>query len=122
MIIIGSESEEDAQLAASKIAKEIKKLTNKKIRLEGFKVTNIVANADLGQKINIGKLSEEDELTRKDDSFPGAVYHMNQPVKAVLIFSSGKVVFTGAQKRGQINEAFNLLIEKMKPYYKNEGN
>ena len=58
MIIIGSESEEDAQIAASKIAKEIKKLTNKKIKLEGFKVTNIVANADLGSKINIGKLSE----------------------------------------------------------------
>ena len=48
MIIIGSESEDDAQLAAQKISREIKKLTNKKIRLEGFKVTNIVANADLG--------------------------------------------------------------------------
>lgn len=85
-------------------------------------MTNIVANADLGHKINIGKLSEEDELTRKDDSFPGAVYHMDKPVKAVLIFSSGKVVFTGAQKRTQINEAFQELIEKMKPYYKQEDN
>lgn len=118
MIIIGSESEDDAFLAAQKISKEIKKLTNKKIKLEGFKVTNIVANADLGHKINIGKLADEDKQTRKDDSFPGAVYHMDKPVKAVLIFSSGKVVFTGAQKRTQINEAFDQLLIKMKPYYK----
>ena len=103
MIIIGSESEDDAYLAAQKISKEIKKLTNKKIKLDGFKVTNIVANADLGHKINIGMLSEQDSQTRKDDSFPGAVYHMDKPVKAVLIFSSGKVVFAGAQKRSQIN-------------------
>jgi len=57
MIIIGSESETDAHVAAQKIAKEIKKLTNKKVKLNGFKVTNIVANADLGHKIDIGKLS-----------------------------------------------------------------
>lgn len=85
-------------------------------------MTNIVANADLGHKINIGKLSEEDGQTRKDDSFPGAVYHMEKPVKAVLIFSSGKVVFTGAQKRTQINEAFEELQKKMRPYYKVDNN
>jgi hypothetical protein len=33
MIIIGSESEEDALMAAQKISKDIKKLTNKKIKL-----------------------------------------------------------------------------------------
>lgn len=66
-----------------------------------FKVTNIVANADLGYKINIGKLSE-DQFAVKDDSFPGAVHKMKQPVKAVLLFSSGKVVFTGAKDRSQI--------------------
>lgn len=118
MIIIGSESQEDAQIAANKISKQIKKLTNKKLKLKDFKVTNIVANADLGHKINIGKLSEIDQLTRKDDSFPGAVYHMDNPVKAVLIFSSGKVVFTGAQKRAQINQAFEILQTKMQPFFK----
>jgi TATA-box binding protein (TBP) (component of TFIID and TFIIIB) len=43
---------------------------------------------------------------------------MGDPVKAVLIFSSGKVVFTGAQYRDQINKAFQMLLEEMKPYYK----
>lgn len=48
MIIIGSESESDAEVAAKKAVKEIQKLTNKKIRMKEFKITNIVANADLG--------------------------------------------------------------------------
>lgn len=102
MIIIGSESENDAEVAARKTVKEIQKLTNKKIKMKEFKITNIVANADLGYKIDIGKLSE-DQVAQKDDSFPGAVHQMKQPVKAVLLFSSGKVVFTGAKDRKQID-------------------
>jgi TATA-box binding protein (TBP) (component of TFIID and TFIIIB) len=41
---------------------------------------------------------------------------MNTPVKAVLLFSSGKVVFTGAKNRQAIEEAFNKLINQMKTY------
>ena len=101
MIIIGSENENDAQVAANKVVKEIQKVINKKIKLEDFRVTNIVANADLGYKIDIGKLSEE-QYAQKDDSFPGAVHQMGKPVKAVLLFASGKVVFTGAKDRQSI--------------------
>ena len=68
--------------------------------MKEFKITNIVANADLGYKIDIVKLSE-DQIAQKDDSFPGAVHQMKHPVKAVLLFSSGKVVFTGAKERKQ---------------------
>jgi transcription initiation factor TFIID TATA-box-binding protein len=57
MIIIGSESENDAEVAAKKVVKEIQKVINKKVKLSGFRVTNIVANADLGYKIDIAKLS-----------------------------------------------------------------
>jgi TATA-box binding protein (TBP) (component of TFIID and TFIIIB) len=35
----------------------------------------------------------------KDDTFPGVIYKMTEPVKAVLIFSSGKIVFTGAKTK-----------------------
>ena len=83
------------------MVKEIQKVINKKIKLEDFRVTNIVANADLGYRLNIGKLSE-DHYAQKDDSFPGAVHQMEKPVKAVLLFASGKVVFTGAKDRQSI--------------------
>lgn len=41
---------------------------------------------------------------------------MKHPVKAVLLFSSGKVVFTGASDRSHIEEAFRRLLVQMKKY------
>ncbi len=49
----------------------------------------------------------------KDDTFPGVIYKMTQPVKAVLIFSSGKIVFTGAKTREDILKAFEILKVRM---------
>ncbi len=69
--------------------------------MKDFRVTNIVANADLGWDIDIGKISD-DMIGIKDDNFPGVVYKMDGPVKAVLLFNSGKVVFTGAKTRDSI--------------------
>jgi transcription initiation factor TFIID TATA-box-binding protein len=71
-----------------------------------FRVTNIVANADLGWGIDIGKLANEKGVTR-NDNFPGVVYKNMKAVKSALIFSSGKVVFTGAKNKDSIDNAFN---------------
>lgn len=95
MIIIGSESEKDAHKVAKKTARDISKALNIKAKEEGWKVTNIVANAEIGWPIDISKIADEKEGA-KDDSFPGVVYRGISNVKAALLFSSGKVVFTGA--------------------------
>ena len=116
MIIIGSESETEAELAAKKSVKDIKKLlTDQKLSMKDFRVTNIVANADLGWGIDIGRISE-DALGIKDDNFPGVVYKMGDPVKAVLLFSSGKVVFTGAKTRESIEKAYGQLKGLLEKY------
>lgn len=57
-----------------------------------------------------------DRLSFKDDTFPGVIYKMNSPVKAVLIFNSGKLVFTGAKDKEDINQAFAILKEKLQDY------
>lgn len=76
--------------------------------MESFNVTNIVANADIGMKINIGELAQN-RLALKDETFPGVIYRMGSPVKAVLVFSSGKIVFTGARTKQDIEQAFETL-------------
>ena len=58
MIIIGSESESDAEKAARAAIKDVSKAVNLKLKMADFKVTNIVANASLGYIIDIGKLCE----------------------------------------------------------------
>jgi TATA-box binding protein (TBP) (component of TFIID and TFIIIB) len=41
---------------------------------------------------------------------------MNDPVKAVLVFHSGKVVFTGAKNEDDINSAYQTLQNKLKNF------
>lgn len=60
-----------------------------------------MANADVGIKVDLGSFAE-DIRAFKDETFPGVIYKMGSPVKAILVFSSGKVVFTGAQSRRDI--------------------
>lgn len=118
MIIIGSESEDDARIAAKKSIKDIQKALNTKLKMIEFRVTNIVANADLGWKIDINKLCEERFVTRNPD-FPGVVYKNMTSVKSALIFGSGKVVFTGARRKDDIDDAFRELQGKMLKYKRN---
>jgi transcription initiation factor TFIID TATA-box-binding protein len=58
MIIIGSESEKDAEKVARKIIRSISKALSIKAKISDFKVTNIVANAEIGWPIDIAKIAE----------------------------------------------------------------
>jgi transcription initiation factor TFIID TATA-box-binding protein len=50
------------------------------------------------------------------EQFPGAIYRMNDPKVVLLVFSSGKLVITGARREEQVYEAVErmrgILIEK----------
>lgn len=53
------------------------------------------------------------------DTFPGLIYHMSTPVKVcLLIFSSGKIVLTGAKERSHIDIAFKEIIPTLQKFVK----
>ena len=82
-------------------------MTNKQVKLSDFKITNIVASADLGSKVDINRLAEQrGERVRRDECFPGAMYTIGGPKKTALIFSTGKVMLTGFQTRTNMNEGY----------------
>jgi transcription initiation factor TFIID TATA-box-binding protein len=72
-------------------------------------VQNVVSLA----KLNAADLDlyviAQSKLALKDETFPGVIYRMGTPVKAVLVFSSGKIVFTGARTKNDIDMAFEML-------------
>lgn len=76
-----------------------------KAKMTTFRVTNIVANADVGFRLHIPKLCEERNVI-KNENFPGVVYKNLPLIKSVLIFASGKVVFTGAKSKDDIDKAY----------------
>jgi len=82
---------------------------------ESLKIENIVASGAIADSIDLEVISnniENCELNTK--RFPGAVYRMENPKIASLIFSSGKVVLTGIRNNESLEVGLKLIIGKMK--------
>jgi len=82
---------------------------------ESLKIENIVASGAIADSIDLEVISnniENCELNTK--RFPGAVYRMENPKIASLIFSSGKVVLTGIRDNQSLEVGLKLIIGKMK--------
>jgi len=47
------------------------------------------------------------------EQFPGLIYRMEDPQMVVLIFSSGKLVCTGAKKEEDVNQAVMKLRQEL---------
>jgi transcription initiation factor TFIID TATA-box-binding protein len=47
------------------------------------------------------------------EQFPGLIYRMKDPKAATLLFSSGKVVCTGAKSREQVKAAISKVIKQI---------
>ena len=47
------------------------------------------------------------------EQFPGVIYRMEDPKTVILIFSSGKLVCTGAKKEEEVNQAVMKLRQEL---------
>jgi transcription initiation factor TFIID TATA-box-binding protein len=79
------------------------------------KVENIVAFTSLGKPIPLLKISNElKEAEYAPESFPGVVYRIKDPRAATLIFSSGKIVCTGAKSVDNAHLAMSKVIDDIR--------
>jgi transcription initiation factor TFIID TATA-box-binding protein len=78
-------------------------------------VENIVVSAQIAEKLDIKRLAEKIPGSKYNPGeFPGLILHFDEPKTAALIFSSGKVVCTGAKSLEQAKETVTKLIDEMK--------
>lgn len=75
----------------------------------------MVASATLNVKVPLNKLVARVPGTEYEpEQFPGLVYRMKEPKAASLIFTSGKVVCTGARSPALARKAMGKVIEAIK--------
>lgn len=87
------------------------------VSLEEFdvKVENVVVFTTLGKDISMDKISKElPGAEYKPESFPGVVYRIPDPKTASLIFSSGKIVCTGARSPEFAKIAVEKVVDDMR--------
>jgi len=79
------------------------------------KVENVVAFVALGKPISLNKLVANLESAEYEpEQFPGLVYRTTEPRAAALIFSSGKIVCTGAKSIDKAKEAVHKVVDKIR--------
>ena len=80
-----------------------------------IKIENIVASASIGKDIvltEVAKALEGVDFNR--EQFPGLVFKLQDPKTAALIFSSGKLVCTGAKSIDDSKLAIKKTVDLMR--------
>ena len=71
-----------------------------------IKIENIVASAAFNVRLPLEEMIKHLEGTEYEpEQFPGLVYRIKDPKAAILIFSSGKIVCTGARSITDVRKA-----------------
>src|SRR5215467_6995154 len=69
-------------------------------------IENVVASASINQTVDLNLITENFVTVEyHPDQFPGLVFRLRNPKTATLIFSSGKMVCTGAKSEEQARKA-----------------
>ena len=120
MVCTGAKSEKEARRALKKVARKLKKagmIIRGKLHI---KIQNIVASVVLGGKVDLegfyemgGEVDLGGRMMYEPEQFPGVIYRMKDPQTVILIFSSGKMVCTGAKKEEEVNQAVMKLRQEL---------
>jgi transcription initiation factor TFIID TATA-box-binding protein len=80
-----------------------------------IRVVNIVVSTSLEHDIPLEKMAATLSNTEYNpEQFPGLVIRIKDPKTSALIFSSGKVVCTGARSMEKVHESIERIIESLK--------
>ncbi len=80
-----------------------------------IQIQNIVASANLGVEIDLEKAAYLLPNTMYEpEQFPGLIHRMRDPKVVLLIFSSGKMVITGAKSEEDVQRAVYNIYERLK--------
>jgi len=98
MVVTGAKSEQECKHAAHRYTRMLKAIGFNAVQKD-FKIQNIVASVSLGFNVSLQGLSAEHVRFSQyePELFPGLIYRMQNPKLVLLIFNSGKIVFTGAK-------------------------
>jgi len=117
MVCTGAKSEEMSRKAVKTVVQRLRKGGIKVKKEATVTIQNIVASINLGGKIHLEQAART--LPRsmyEPEQFPGLIHRMLDPKTVILLFSSGKLVCTGAKKEPDVyrsvNNLHSLLEEK----------
>ena len=119
MVCAGAMSEREARKALKIVVRQLKKAGIIIMGKQDIKIQNVVASASFGRQVDLVELYEHETRTMRGrilyepEQFPGLIYRMKNPRVVMLIFSSGKLVCTGARTEEDVHRAVSKLHDKL---------
>jgi transcription initiation factor TFIID TATA-box-binding protein len=114
MVCTGAKSERQARKAVTKVVDELNRNGIVILGKPETQIQNIVASAGMGGHIDLEKSTYSLRRTMYEpEQFPGLIYRMDDPKVVILIFSTGKLVCTGAKKEAEVHRAVAKLQETL---------
>ncbi len=78
-------------------------------------IQNVVASATLNQKVDLNAVVKSyPGAEYRPEQFPGLVFRLKRPKTATLIFSSGKMICTGAKSEKESRRAIMKVVKELK--------
>ena len=117
MVCTGTKSEKLAKSAVKNVVRELKKNGIIVLGKPVIIIQNIVASANLQNKIDLETTADLlDNTMYEPEQFPGLIYRMTDPKTVLLLFTSGKIVCTGGKSEKIVHESVHKLYELLDEY------
>jgi len=115
MVVTGAKSTAQLIDVVKKIIKLLIKAGIEITSKPRIQIQNIVASGDVGAYVNLERAAYmlEDSMY-EPEQFPGLIHRMRDPRVVLLIFSSGKMVITGAKEEKEVERAVINTAKKLK--------
>lgn len=116
LVSTGATNVENAHEGLNTVFDELRELGIDIMESPEITTQNIVANADLGQRLNLHALAIGlglENIEYEPEQFPGLIYRLDDPSVVVLLFGSGKLVITGGKTRGITRRAVKVVEERL---------
>ena len=114
MVVTGLRQATEAERVVDKVVKNIRK-AGIKVSNPEITIQNIVASGDLHTNIDLNMAAIVMEYAMYEpEVFPGLIYRMQDPKTVFLIFSTGRIVCTGAKRRDIVRDAVLKLNQQVR--------
>jgi len=116
VICTGAKNRDHVDESIKKTVEKVKSAGSETKKGYKIKLENIVASADLEKGLdleNVSKSLPQKNVTYYPKDFPGVIYKANDFNAILLLFSSGRVVSTGAKTIDDASKSIDMIEEKL---------
>ena len=115
-ICTGAINMEEVEASIKKITEKIASVGIKVMSNPKLETQNIVVSTDLKKELHLSSIAKDlslENVNYEPEKFPGLKYNMDDIGASLLIFSSGKIVCTGAKNYEDASKVIEIMMEKL---------